>query len=49
MCVFDVQDHIRIQTPGGGGYGYPESDNVGGLGSSLLNFRKQQQHVENNL
>ena len=37
MCFFDVQDHIRIQTPGGGGYGNPKSDNAGGLESSMLN------------
>jgi len=34
---FVLQDHIRVQTPGGGGYGNPEGDIAGGLESSMLN------------
>lgn len=37
MCVFNVQDHIKVQTPGGGGYGNPKSDNAGGLESGMFN------------
>lgn len=37
MCVFDVQDHLRVQTPGGGGYGNPQGDKAGELESSMLN------------
>jgi len=36
MSVFDAQDRIRVQTPGGGGYGNPESDSAGRLESSML-------------